>query len=334
MKIFAAHGRTGAAFYRLRLPLGELGCQPGFDVTLKPGYEPVTEADFAGSDVIVGQRVNSFAHWTAAGEHARLVYEIDDDVFAISPENQHAYADYQRPEIRVGTEQCIARADLVTVSTEPLAEVMRRFNPNVTVLPNYVPSWVFDLPEPERGLCVGWAGGASHEQNILAISVPVRRFLKRFPAWGLRLAGTDYRSLFGQGEFTPWVDIGAQPEAYYTGLNFGIGLAPLRDSQFNRCKSPLRLLECAARGIPVVASAVTPYREWIDDGVTGFLVRHEHEWLKRLSDLAADEGLRTRMGAAAREKAKTESAGSRPWAAAYSSRRNLTRAAAVHPGVG
>jgi glycosyltransferase involved in cell wall biosynthesis len=321
VKVFAAHGRTGAAFYRLLLPLGELGRQRGFSVTLKPGYEPISSTDFAGAGVIVGQRVGNPVQWAQAGSSAALVYEIDDDVFSILPENKLAYADYQRAEVREGTEACIARADLVTVTTEPLAEVMRRYNANVAVLPNHVPDWVFDLPQPShQRLSIGWAGGASHTRNIDSVATPVRRFLKR-SGWVLRLVGTDYRDQLGGAEFTPWTDIVQQPEAYYSALNFDIGIAPLRDNQFNRCKSPLRLLEYAARGIPVVASDVAPYREFIEDGVTGFLVRHEHEWLKRLSELAADEDLRTKVGRAAQEKARAwaMSEGWNLWASAYAS---------------
>jgi SAM-dependent methyltransferase len=66
----------------------------------------------------------------------------------------------------------------------------------------------------------------------------------------------------------------------------------------------LKPLEYMARGIPVIASDVEPYRNFVADGVTGFLVRREHEWLARMSELAADEGLREKMGQAARTAAE------------------------------
>jgi glycosyltransferase involved in cell wall biosynthesis len=54
----------------------------------------------------------------------------------------------------------------------------------------------------------------------------------------------------------------------------------------------------------VIASDVGPYRDFITDGETGFLIRYEHEWLKRMSELASDSALRERMGAAARARAR------------------------------
>lgn len=36
-------------------------------------------------------------------------------------------------------------------------------------------------------------------------------------------------------------------------------VAPLIDNEFNRCKSPIKFLECAASGIPLYASDMLPY---------------------------------------------------------------------------
>jgi glycosyltransferase involved in cell wall biosynthesis len=56
-------------------------------------------------------------------------------------------------------------------------------------------------------------------------------------------------------------------------------------------------MEYAALGIPVIASDREPYRAFVLDGVTGYLVRHEHEWGKRLYELVNDEAMRVEMGA-------------------------------------
>jgi hypothetical protein len=55
------------------------------------------------------------------------------------------------------------------------------------------------------------------------------------------------------------------------------------------------------------------------DGVTGWLVRHEHEWGKRLYELANDAAMREQMGAAAKERARgwVIQDGWKRWADAY-----------------
>ncbi len=200
---------------------------------------------------------------------------------------------------------------------------MREYNANVVVLPNHIPAWVCDAERTRHARpCLGWTGGASHGVDVGLIVSPVQRFLKRFPGWDLRLGGTDYRPTFRAGNratFTRWVQVNDDQEGFYRSMDFDIGLAPVAATTFTAAKSNLKALEMAALGIPVIASDWYPYRDFIRHGETGFLVRHDHEWLKYMSELAADEALREKMGAAARELARqwTIERGWTLWAEAY-----------------
>lgn len=64
-------------------------------------------------------------------------------------------------------------------------------------------------------------------------------------------------------------------------------------------------LEAAACGTPTVASDAPGLRESVVDGETGFLVPHgsPEAWARRLEEVLADDGLRGRLGRAAREHA-------------------------------
>lgn len=64
--------------------------------------------------------------------------------------------------------------------------------------------------------------------------------------------------------------------------------------------SYLKALDAAARGIPVVASDIEPYREFVRDGETGYLVRTPEQWTARLTELICDEAAREEMGAKAK----------------------------------
>jgi len=80
-------------------------------------------------------------------------------------------------------------------------------------------------------------------------------------------------------------------------------VAPLQAHVFNRSKSPLRVLEAAMLGIPVVASDYGPYADFVQHGTTGLLVRADHEWGKHLRALVEDAAMREEMGANARAHA-------------------------------
>ena len=61
-------------------------------------------------------------------------------------------------------------------------------------------------------------------------------------------------------------------------------------------------------GLPIVATAVSAVPEVVEDGVTGALVPAEDVGgvARELGTLLADSGLRTRLGEAGRERARTE----------------------------
>ncbi len=331
MKIFAGHdGGSGCAYYRINLPLEQLA-KHGYDVTLAsadldkgPG---ITARSMAGHDVIIGQRFNrpgGVSLWREARTpQSRLVYELDDDVFHVTADNFVAHHMWQRPEIIDAATHAMEVADLITCTTQPLAEVLSEWNPNVVVLENRIPAWVCDVERKRRDRpAVGWAGGASHGADVGLIVNPVKRFLKRFPTWDFRLAGTDYRPTFKAGDraiYTKWVHVTDNEKAYFSSPDWDIGLAPLVANEFNSSKSALKALEYGALGIPVIATDWDPYHDFVRHGETGFLVKQDHEWLKYMSELASDEGLREKMGAAAREQSRqwTIEGGWERWASTY-----------------
>lgn len=340
MRIFAGHdGGSGCGYYRILTPLQELAkhghqveivsAQPWRakgDGTGEVRQPEFTAARMEGHDVIVGQRLDNFAGlgvWRRARKPGtRLVYEVDDDIFSIEQVNFGAWQHFGKAINREAVASYAQLADLVTVTTEPLAQTMRQFNPNVAVINNHVPGWVLDLPAPAGDRpAVGWHGGVSHGMDIQIVGAPLRRFLQRNPGWDAVLIGADYRPTVKHERcgFIPWTHITDDAEGFYRSLDFDIGLAPLRWSKFTAQKSHIKALEYAARGIPVIATDAEPYRDLVLHGVTGFLVKRDHEWLKYLEELAGDAGLRAEMGAKAKEAARgwVIEQGWRKWADAY-----------------
>lgn len=301
MKIYAFHDDSGCGDWRIKRPLREMA-KHGHQVEFSLGGNGEAAQ---GYQVVVGQRMDkhdALPVWRRLRTQSRLVYEIDDDVFSTDPVNSMAHRVYSQPVPQDAVIHATQVADLVTVTTEVLADVMREHNPNVAVLPNCVPSEIFDIQRPHRDkLVVGWTGGASHAADIHMIAAQLRRFLQRHPS-ELHLIGTDYSpTVRHPARFTRWIK---DPLDYYAAFDFDIGLAPLTGTTFDASKSNCKALEYSALGIPVLASDVPPYRDFVIDGVTGFLIRHEHDWFKRLRELANDEAMRTEMGAKGKEHAR------------------------------
>jgi glycosyltransferase involved in cell wall biosynthesis len=327
VKILASHdGGSGCAWYRMIVPLTavakyaddvELTFRSGGMTSMENAPPMLQIADAEGKDVVISQRVNAYEglglwrRWNTPW--TRTVYENDDDVFNITHENVSAYDSYKEgSELREAVKRYCDTASLITVSTPHLGDMHREMSPGVPVevLPNYINKWVLDLPHDERQgrKRLGWMGGASHVRDINEAAGSVRRFMQRHPDWDMIVSGTDYRRSFKVDKnrlfFVPWVAVASEPRLFYRLIDYDIGICPLLDTEFARSKSAIKALEYSARGIPVIASDVEPYRKFIHDGVDGFLVKTEHEWLNRLETLANDEALRRQMGLAAKENAR------------------------------
>jgi len=315
-------GPSGCGYFRIVLPFDQLRAH-GWDARYAAGRMP-TDVDKA--KVVVGERLmfpEVLGEWRRLRQHHRLVYEIDDDIWSIDPVNLQAYQSFRVHSIQDAVATCAAMSDLVTVTTEPLAEVMRKRTgqTNIAIIPNFIEERLLTMERPRRlQVTIGWAGGSSHGKDLMTIAHAVRSVLDTERNARLHIVGCDFRPTFGiqkyMARFTEWEP---EPGDFYKHLDFDIGLAPLEPSIFGLSKSHLKALEYAALGIPVIASDFAPYQGFVIDGVTGFLCRTQKQWRQRLRELVNDSDLRESMGAKARELAAghTIEGNWHRWAEAY-----------------
>jgi glycosyltransferase involved in cell wall biosynthesis len=316
------HAPDGSGYYRYYVPFTEMGNNSNHMVGLStqaqgnPGPD-----DVAGVDVLSMQRPASKGGARILEQlagHVKLVYETDDDMLQADPSGlPHLYDEKMKESIR----RCMRLADMVTVSTDYLAEQVAPYNDNVKVLPNFITAdliteaetWRSRLPA-DRPLMVGWQGGTTHLIDMVTVADPLREVLAAHPDVHVHFAGYDYSPLIGRASGLPaaidparchWSNW--QPvvwEHYKATCHFDIALAPLADVPFNRSKSHLKALEAAAMGQPIIAADLLPYRDFVVDGVTGYLVRSREEWKARLTELVNDPAARAEMGAKARDVAR------------------------------
>lgn len=310
--------RTGCGTIRLMQPLTALR-EKGYNTDFN---EKIVADASELPKTLIGQRVckdgpsDLWFHIAVKKDRPRTVYEVDDDLWNIDPSNVKAFKWFvggvddqgQRHKVGVNIVRNVALADVVTTTTEPLAEILRMMNPNVTVVPNYIPRWVTEFERPRReNLTVGWGGSSSHDMDWAYSGPHIRRYLERNPKIDFRLIGGRRGEQIGfpneRVSATGWID---SVESYWRTVDYDIGVIPLRPHVFNQSKSHLKFLENAALGIPTVAADAGPYSSSIEHGKTGFLVKRDHEWGKYLHMLANDEAMREEIGANARIWAKTQ----------------------------
>lgn len=318
LRVAAVEDGSACGYYRIRLPFEELA-KHGHDVKHARFYEydetwPVLVAERFGAP--------GFAFdWMKLWRKHKLVWETDDDLWNIDSPNKRAVKQFT-PEYLKAIEMCVRTAHMVTVTNDHLAQQMSRFNPNVKIVPNMIDGVLCDAPRVRRkNVTIGWAGGDSHGRDMRYLVRPLQQVVRSTDAH-VHTIGADFLNTLRIPE-ERYHQSGWENKLidYYKTIDFDIGLAPLEDTLFTRSKSYIKALEYGALGIPVIASAVGPYLDYVEDGVTGFLVRKESEWIDRMQLLIEDADLRESMGAAAREKARkhTIQAGWKQWETVYRS---------------
>lgn len=213
-------------------------------------------------------------------------------------------------------------ADLITVSTEMLAEEMRKLNKNVVVLPNYVDPDYFDEPLRNEGdkVRIGVTGSIGMSSDIDVLN-PIFRHYENDPRVQLV-----FFSLPADPKNNPFLAKSYEDEynfldsmnvewhstvhmhEYYDKLNslkLDMMIIPRTDNYFNRCKSNLKFLEASMFEIPVIAQGFTdgksPYQVNPKDSEHMVIVTDNSKWVEEMEKLIENKELRREMGRKARE---------------------------------
>lgn len=181
-------------------------------------------------------------------------------------------------------------AERAAAAGAPWVEIV----PTVVDLDRYPPS---DPPSAAL-LAVGWIGSPATSRYLDPVAGPLGRLVGEGAA-RLVLIGAGEAALPGvAADRRPWRE--DTEVADLQGLD--VGIMPLADSPWERGKCGYKLIQYMACGRPVVASPVGVNREIVEPGVNGLLAESPAQWEDALRALAADPGLRRRLGQAGRGK--------------------------------
>jgi glycosyltransferase involved in cell wall biosynthesis len=241
-----------------------------------------------------------------------VVYHIDDDLLELP---QTLGDDIlQRNAVTAVVDarrDMLATCDLVYASTPQLAETLRRRLGERSIFHGIyapcLPVTQGDRVAPSADV-IGYMGSRGHRHDLALVVPALVRLMRERPALRFETFGTIEMPAPLQ-EFRGRVRH-HQVNTSYRGflrklasLGWGVGIAPLEDTPFNRCKAPTKFIEYTSCGIPTAASDMPVYAATMPPG-GGRLVGTD--WHAALSELLDDrQGTRSRLRVA-REHCATE----------------------------
>lgn len=251
-----------------------------------------------------------------------IVTEIDDWVWDLPAYNiaAHPYHPNSEPEW-VCSEQ-LKLSDAFIVSTSFIQERVKEMFPDkpVYLITNSLDFDIWDNLKPveidpkykkqEGKIRIGYTGCGNHDGDMEIVKRPILKILEEYPEVEFLTSHPfpSWEDMRDHPQFivlNRWVQIDRFPHEM-AGWGLDIGIAPLRDNNFNRGKSNLRWIEFSAAKIPTVMSRVRPFSECIVDGVDGLLCRSETEWYQAIKSLVIDAQKRKCLGENAYERVKRD----------------------------
>jgi glycosyltransferase involved in cell wall biosynthesis len=293
-------------WYRVVNPLAKLGHEISIGYGIKADAESAVTlkekgdiwfmkiADNEGIDHIYG------AHKEFTG--AKIVIDLDDDPDHVNLDHPEYKELEAKRDMRL---RMIKLADHVVVATEDIKQAIKYLNPNITVIPNAIDPEIWKVKRKKRTdgkIRIGWISSGSHISDLPIIENVMKDILDKYENVEFHLAGMVRDNAEGNRVFHHIGTTGyADFPQFYADLDFDIAIAPLKDNQFNRCKSNIKWMEAAMLELPMVASDVKPYH-CIKHGETGYLSTTPNQMTKYLGWLIESKELRERIGKNAKKE--------------------------------
>ena len=231
---------------------------------------------------------------TCKNHRIPTAYFIDDDLINI-PDNLD-----DEIQQRQGNEQVILErkyllenVDLVYTSTEFLSQHFAQYFPNQYFIYGTYPTYLDflldrhqyqELKHRNHKFTFGYMGTKGHQKDLEMIAPVIAQVLTDYPEVKFETFGSislpNQLAIFSDQVFSHPVANCNNFLQYLYDLGWNLGLAPLENTDFNKCKSPGKYLEYTACGIPTIASDILVYNGLINQE-NGVLVAPD-QWYENI----------------------------------------------------
>jgi glycosyltransferase involved in cell wall biosynthesis len=253
----------------------------------------------------------------------RLIYEIDDIVFYEDiPEYNKFKPAFADKQIRENIIEIMNLCDEITVTCQFMKDYYetKTGHKNVTVIPNfppkfwignhYDPKWISDsYDQYKRKPRILYAGSGAHfdvenrvgqDDDFAHVIKAVHDTADKYQWVFLGAFPLPLRHLVESGkvEFHQWANLYNYGEKIKN-LRVNMMVAPLKDSNFNKSKSDLKLIEANAFGIPIACQDMCTYED------APFKFNTGEEMIEKIDDVLSKKGRYMNISAKARATSNT-----------------------------
>lgn len=232
--------------------------------------------------------------WIFAKLGKPVIYDFEDAVYLPDFRGNNKLINYLRCPDKFY--RILRLSSHIIVCNKEMDNLVRRYNPNVTVIPTSIDTEKFRVKDRcafNKEPVLGWIGSHTTAYCLRQLEKVFLRLAERYD-FCLKIVGA------GNNFRLPGVKIVQRDWSLQNDVeNFqslDIGIYPLPFDERSRAKTPFKTIQYMSVGVPCVVSRVGGNPDIIQDGVNGFLASTDEEWFNRLSLLLENAALREKLG--------------------------------------
>ncbi len=233
-----------------------------------------------------------------------VIFHIDDDLLNVPLSlGKEKYDAYHQPKRMRALVKNMNASDLIYVSTKPLAIAFEKHGITRPIVAGdlycSIDADLITTPLPSTVPVIGYMGTGGHSADLAMMMPAIVKLMNenpllRFETFGtikppkeLSIFGNRYAHHKGVSDYELFLERLKE-------LGWWVGIAPLEDNPFNRCKADTKWVEYSFAGMPVVASDLPVYHKACADE-SGILAKNNTEWFYALKALVRDAALRQKF---------------------------------------
>jgi len=236
------------------------------------------------SHIVVSRRctVNnyqSFKEWLKNND-IKLVLDLDD--YWELPKHFDSYLQY-KSRTTLEITQTMLIADIIWTPSKYLAKLMSKENrkAKIEVIPNTLnldhEQWK-QRKKPSKEVRFGYLGAKNHSKDLGEIGYNLsKKEMYCIDNYPLRLGAKHSLKPLPIGEYGKLYEY------------FDVSLSPIQGGKFNKSKSDLKVVEAGFTRTSIIASNKTPYKESIQNNVTGLLCSSARDWKNAIESMTKEK---------------------------------------------
>jgi tetratricopeptide (TPR) repeat protein len=299
---------VGDFVYRVTQPSVAMGRLPGVRTITVNVLSPHLDDVCLAADVLILHLLTEEDLIPVVARRQRLgrptVYEISDN-FLAAHKGVGVSGWFSDPVHRANALHLARMADAVQVVGTGLYQRFGDLNPRTEIFENHIETLGRPPRPPGATVRLGWGGSSGHSEDLRHVSPVVMEICRRHPNVVFAFMGDAklFEGLFAAlpAERKSYTPPGSLADYLRFVETLDIGIAPILPTAYNHCRSDVKFLELASRGVVPVLAAVTPYLQHVVNGHNAFLFRDNAELTSILDRLVSEPETRAAVAARAHD---------------------------------